>query len=335
MDDSITLSEESDKVNNGENDFFNINKKIKSENIKTKNELLSPENIKVTKFETNDEYKGLNKKNTEIMKLINSIRSSIKGKKSKEISLRESLKNEDYDYLKSIIVKKQSKIDYEKTFENIYEQRENYEEEQNKPLMKKKIIRLKIVRKKEENINENLHKDNDNSTKDNINTNNNIFIRDKNKNENEIIYKNNNNEENKDLEQKKNNDINALISKENCKKNIEDEDKKNSKNDINEIGNNIKDIILINDNDDNTDDNIINDLIKNVDKDNEIGILEKKDSINNKNENNNNDIMNEEKDKEKLVSNFNINDIKIRTNKEELKDKIKNIKSNTKENDLT
>ena len=271
MDDSITLSEESDKGSNGEKDFFSINKKIKSEIIKIKNEELSPDNIKVKKFETNDEYKAWNKKNTEILKLINSIKSSIKGKNSKEISLRESLKNEDYDYLKSIIVRKQSKIDYEKTFGDIYEQRENYEEEPAKPV-KKKIIRLKIVRKKEENINQNPNPNPSPNPNNNVTNTNNIT-------ENMANTNNNKNIEEKEIN--KINDTNigesaALAQKnsikENSGKNNENEKNNNISDDKNENDNNIKDILLIND-------NIIDDFIKNVDNnndnDNEIVIPEK------------------------------------------------------------
>ena len=59
---------------------------------------------------------------------------------------------EDFDYLKSIKVKKKSRIDYEKLFKDIYEIRENYEEDKyRKYTVKKKTIRLKVMNQQEKN----------------------------------------------------------------------------------------------------------------------------------------------------------------------------------------
>ena len=120
MNDSITLSDSDN------DDSVNDKKKLRSEAIKMKTDEIN-ENIEIKRFATRDVSKK-EKTYEDILKLMNNISNSIKGRKNKEISLRESLKNEDYDYLKSIIVKKQSKIDYEKTFGDIYELRDNYEE---------------------------------------------------------------------------------------------------------------------------------------------------------------------------------------------------------------
>ena len=150
MDNSSSIAQESDDNNNTIND--NTLDEIKKE----KNE----ENSDLRKgffFKKN----GINKENNE-------------SKDNKEVleeekNSKNNSKNddEDFDYLKHIFVKKKSKIDYEKTFDDVYEINENYdaeEERKKKYNSKKKIIRLKLIRPPErENITDNNIQLNDNS----------------------------------------------------------------------------------------------------------------------------------------------------------------------------
>ena len=141
-DDSITLSDNS----SDDDSFVDLPKKLKSESKEIDNAHLQDSENKVSDF-ANIERMNTYYQPTDIKKLIKRIKQAIKGNTTKEISLKKSLVFEDFDYLKSIIVKKQSIIDYEKLYKNIYEIRENYEEE--KPILgkKKKIIKLRIIRK--------------------------------------------------------------------------------------------------------------------------------------------------------------------------------------------
>jgi hypothetical protein len=78
--------------------------------------------------------------------------------------------DQDFDYLKNILVKKKSKINYEKIFDDVYEINENYDEEEERKKKygsKKKIIRLKLIRPPEKaNITDNNIQLNDNSNND-------------------------------------------------------------------------------------------------------------------------------------------------------------------------
>ena len=204
MDDSLTLSNKSSNISNDEND--KMYKKIKSEDIISKNEKIIEENI-ITKSYDKAANKNGARNNTNLSKLIKSISKSIKGNNNKEISLRNSLKDEDFDYLKSIIVKKKSKIDYEKVFGDIYELRENYEEDA-KPSCgfapKKKIIRLKLVRKLVEknnvfNTNDKVNENNNNNNNNNVNNQieeNINSTKNDNINNNNVIENNNSNKKN-------------------------------------------------------------------------------------------------------------------------------------------
>ena len=257
MNDSITLS-------GSDSDSSKNNKISKTGDIKMKN--IENTDLGIRRIYTID----INKKeegNNKILNLMKNISDSIKGKKNKEISLRKSLTIEDYDYLKTIIVKKQSKIDYEKMFDGIYELRENYEDIQPvNPPLKKRIIRLRVVRKKEEkinndNINNNLNNNNDIKNNDvNNNDINNNDINNKNKIENinpdkkkSIKEDNNINNINiinrKSFKIKKNNDSKNNNINENIKNKNEIKEKINE-NEENEI----KDIIYLNDNENDNND---------------------------------------------------------------------------------
>ena len=132
-DDSITISDHS----SDDDSFVDLPKKIKSESKEIDNANIQDNERKLSDF-ANIERMNTYYQPTDIKKLIKRIKQAIKGNKTKEISLKKSLVFEDFDYLKTIIVKKQSIIDYEKLYNNIYEIRENYEEE--KPILGKKKI---------------------------------------------------------------------------------------------------------------------------------------------------------------------------------------------------
>ena len=101
-------------------------KKIKSEEIHSKKENIREQNIGIKSYDNADTKSG--KVRNTFSTLLRRISQTIEDNNNKVISLRSSLKDQDFDYLKSIIIRKQSKIDYEKDFgSDIYEIRENYE----------------------------------------------------------------------------------------------------------------------------------------------------------------------------------------------------------------
>ena len=149
MDNSNNIAQENDDNNNSIKD--NELDEFKKENIE----------------ENKDLRKGfLIKKNGS-----NKINNDINDNKEflGETNNNDNSKNddEDFDYLKHTYVKKKSKIDYEKTFDDVYEINENYDEEEEKKKKynsKKKIIRLKLIRPPEKaNITDNNIQLNDNS----------------------------------------------------------------------------------------------------------------------------------------------------------------------------
>ena len=227
-DDSFTLSDDS-----SDNDSMgDLPKLIKSESKEIDNASLQGNNKMIPDI-MNIERMNTYYQPTDIKKLIKRIKQAIKGNKTKEISLKKSLQFQDFDYLKSIIVKKKTKIDYEKLYKNVYELRENYEEEKERPVLgkKKKLIRLKIIRKPT------TKKDKNNNT--NANT-----------------------VDNKNVNTNKENNINDNNSKE---KNIKEKNEKKDGGNNVDIENEINDIIIIND--EGTEDNNVE---KNNDKNNKL-----------------------------------------------------------------
>ena len=150
MDNNSSIAQESDDNNNSIND--NSLDEIKKEKNEENSDLRKGFFFKKI---------GINKENNEA-KDNKEILEETKNNKNNSKN-----DNEDFDYLKHIFVKKKSKIDYEKMFDDVYEINENYdekEERKKKYNSKKKIIRLKLIRPPErENITDNNIQLNDNS----------------------------------------------------------------------------------------------------------------------------------------------------------------------------
>lgn len=151
MDSSSSIAQESEDSNNTIKD--NTLDEIKKDNNEEKADLRKGFFIK--KNGANKENKDAND-NKEFTGDINNSKNN--NSKNDE---------QDFDYLKHIIVKKKSKVDYEKAFDDVYEINENYDEEEErkkKYTSKKKIIRLKLIRPPEKaNITDNNIQLNDNS----------------------------------------------------------------------------------------------------------------------------------------------------------------------------
>ena len=150
MDNSNSIAQESDDNNNTINDntLDEIKKENKEENVDLRKGFYIKKN-------------GINKKNDETKDNKEFLGETENNKNNSKDD------NEDFDYLKHIFVKKKSKIDYEKTFDDVYEINENYDEEEERKKKynsKKKIIRLKLIRPPEKaNITDNNIQLNDNS----------------------------------------------------------------------------------------------------------------------------------------------------------------------------
>lgn len=288
-DDSITLSDNS----SDDDSFVDLPKKLKSESKEIDNANLQDNENKVSDF-ANIERMNTYYQPTDIKKLIKRIKEAIKGNKTKEISLKKSLVFEDFDYLKSIIVKKQSIIDYEKLYKNIYEIRENYEEE--KPILgkKKKIIKLRIIRKPQpqKDVNTNTNPADNNANNANAN-------------------KENSNKENKKSEDDKKKDTNNA-----------------------DMENDIKDILIINDEavEENHNENKKNNDDKEKTKNKE-DIKKLKENYLNKNNNNEkiekNNNENEDVDFKKLFENKNLENIENKGSKEKEDELKQNINETT------
>ena len=315
-DNSITLSDEN-SLNSDEEIFGDLKKKIKSESKVIENINKNDIQKVVNEFYGIERMRTLNQK-TDMKKLIRSIKKGIKGNNSKEISLKSTLKDEDFDYLKSIIVKKKSKIDYEKTYENVYELRENYEEEEEKPKLgtKKRVIRLRIVRKPDQN--KNVNNNTNEKTVDNNNNATTTTKKDENIKENNIKEDNITNEKTNIKEK-----INVDKEKKSNKKKIDIEDEKK----------NINEIFIINEEAEEDNYNTENNVDNNNLNKNELAKKNEKEKIeNNKDNIENNNINNNVN----LRVSFHINKIKdkIISEKEVKSDQSKNNDKDIKENQL-
>lgn len=136
MDDSSSIAQESDNSIDGEKKILEQIKKINNE----ENELDLRKGFYIKKHTKKEKEEEKND--------TKEIRNN-----SKKDSLKEE---EDFDYLKSLKIRKKSPIDYEKLYKGVYEIRENYDEEEErhrKYTSKKKVIRLKIINPKRNNIN--------------------------------------------------------------------------------------------------------------------------------------------------------------------------------------
>jgi hypothetical protein len=128
MDNSNSIAQESDDNNNTINDntLDEIKKENKEENVDLRKGFYIKKN-------------GINKKNDETKDNKEFLGETENNKNNSKDD------NEDFDYLKHIFVKKKSKIDYEKIFDDVYEINENYDEEEERKKKynsKTKIIRL-------------------------------------------------------------------------------------------------------------------------------------------------------------------------------------------------
>ena len=211
MDNSNSIAQESDDNNNTINDntLDEIKKENKEENVDLRKGFYIKKN-------------GINKKNDETKDNKEFLEETENYKNNSKDD------NEDFDYLKHIFVKKKSKIDYEKTFDDVYEINENYDEEEERKKKynsKKKIIRLKLIRPPEKaNITDNNIQLNDNSNNKIGNSN----INEKSFNKENYSPNKNSKFKEKDSLNKKNSNIKHAISGEKNDINENDILKKNS-----------------------------------------------------------------------------------------------------------
>ena len=153
MNDNSNISQENDIINYNEDTTFT---EIKKGNDEDENKDKKIDLRKGFYIKKNNKNNGERKSN-----------ELIENNVIKKGSLKDE---EDFDYLKSIKIKKRSCIDYEKIFKDIYEIRENYEEDKHrKYTVKKKTVRLKVIN--QDNINKRQKENNIyNIKKYNINT---------------------------------------------------------------------------------------------------------------------------------------------------------------------
>ena len=153
MNDNSNISQENDIINYNEDTTFT---EIKKGNDEDENKDKKIDLRKGFYIKKNNKNNGERKSN-----------ELIENSVIKKGSLKDE---EDFDYLKSIKIKKRSRIDYEKIFKDIYEIRENYEEDKHrKYTVKKKTVRLKVIN--QDNINKRQKENNIyNIKKYNINT---------------------------------------------------------------------------------------------------------------------------------------------------------------------
>ena len=208
-----------------------IQEKPKEEKNQVK-ETINNKDSKNIKQNKKIENKKKENKKTENTKIENKkIENKKKENKKKENKKKENKDDVNFDYLKSKIVPKKTRIDYVKSFGDIYEPRGKQEDnlKNNKPIEKEKINNDKINKVKQSS-NTNVNNDN---LKNNINNNNNDNNNNLKNNKKKVKFQDEemNKEQNKSKTNMKINDIDShyydLIFSENKGKVTKNKNKKN------------------------------------------------------------------------------------------------------------